>query len=261
MRRADAAKPADTRGLAGQTIGDTSICSVNQTQLIYRGYEIADLAAHATFEEVAFLLLVVISSTIAQLYGEKLANRIVWWGFVPLLVASLLMQLVLNLPPSVEMTEFRADDLAAFEGAVDDFGYRNQMAVYRVTLPSGGLGLNWTPKRHGTVSPALAERIKAQVRKLQAQGKDPTRSISAYDDEDEYDVDDAYSLCAVIRGLVGQRPGRMCRVRREASPPRAELRGAPLPLRPRQVRRVRHAAARGDPRLHSQPARAEDGGG
>ena len=49
--------PADTRGLAGQTAGDTMICSVNQTQLIYRGYEIADLAAHATFEEVAYLLL------------------------------------------------------------------------------------------------------------------------------------------------------------------------------------------------------------
>ena len=42
----------------------------------------------------AFLLLVVISSTMAQLYGEKLANRIVWWGFIPLLMASLLMQLV-----------------------------------------------------------------------------------------------------------------------------------------------------------------------
>src|SRR5690606_39946851 len=52
-----AAKASDTRGLAGQTIGDTAICSVNQTQLIYRGYEIADLAEHATFEEVAFLLL------------------------------------------------------------------------------------------------------------------------------------------------------------------------------------------------------------
>ena len=50
-------KSADTRGLAGQTVGDTSVCSVNQTQLIYRGYEIADLAAHASFEEVAFLLL------------------------------------------------------------------------------------------------------------------------------------------------------------------------------------------------------------
>ncbi|MDP6891272.1 MAG: citrate/2-methylcitrate synthase, partial [Phycisphaerales bacterium] len=51
-------KPADTRGLAGLSAGDTSVCSVNQTQLIYRGYEIADLAANATFEEVSHLLLV-----------------------------------------------------------------------------------------------------------------------------------------------------------------------------------------------------------
>ena len=51
-------KQADQRGLAGQTIGDTSVCAVNQTQLMYRGYEIADLAAHATFEEVAYLLLI-----------------------------------------------------------------------------------------------------------------------------------------------------------------------------------------------------------
>ncbi len=51
-------KQADQRGLAGQTIGDTAVCAVNQTQLMYRGYEIADLAANATFEEVAFLLLV-----------------------------------------------------------------------------------------------------------------------------------------------------------------------------------------------------------
>ena len=51
-------KAPDTRGLAGQTIGDTQVCSVNQTQLIYRGFEIADLAANATFEEVAYLLLV-----------------------------------------------------------------------------------------------------------------------------------------------------------------------------------------------------------
>lgn len=63
----------------------------------------------------AFLMLVVISSTVAQLYGQKLATRIVWFGFVPLLIASLLMQLVLNLPASVEMLEGRADDLAAFE--------------------------------------------------------------------------------------------------------------------------------------------------
>jgi len=51
-------KPKDTRGLAGQTVGDTEICKVSQTQLMYRGYEIADLAEHATFEEVAHVLLV-----------------------------------------------------------------------------------------------------------------------------------------------------------------------------------------------------------
>ncbi len=44
-------------GLEGITAGDTAICSVEQGALIYRGYEIHDLAEHATFEEVAFLLL------------------------------------------------------------------------------------------------------------------------------------------------------------------------------------------------------------
>ncbi|MXO89289.1 queuosine precursor transporter [Pontixanthobacter aquaemixtae] len=63
----------------------------------------------------AFLILVVISSTVAQLYGQKLANRIVWWGFIPLGVSSLLMTLVLSLPASPEMVQFRPDDLAAFQ--------------------------------------------------------------------------------------------------------------------------------------------------
>ncbi len=63
----------------------------------------------------AFLLLVVVSSTLSQLYGRALAERIVWWGFLPLLIASLLMLLVLNLPASTEMLAGRADDLAAFE--------------------------------------------------------------------------------------------------------------------------------------------------
>ncbi len=63
----------------------------------------------------AFLVLVVISSTVTQLFGQKLASRIVWWGFVPLGVSSLMMTLVLALPASPEMVDFRPDDLAAFE--------------------------------------------------------------------------------------------------------------------------------------------------
>lgn len=62
-----------------------------------------------------FLLLVVISSTLSQLYGRDAAKRIVWWGFLPLGLSALLMWLVLSLPASSEMVAFRPEDLAAFE--------------------------------------------------------------------------------------------------------------------------------------------------
>lgn len=46
-------------GLAGVVAGQTAICTVGKagTGLTYRGYSIQDLAEHATFEEVAYLLL------------------------------------------------------------------------------------------------------------------------------------------------------------------------------------------------------------
>ena len=62
-----------------------------------------------------FLLLVVITSTIAQLYGQKTANRLIWLGFLPLALSAALIYLVLSLPASPEMLDFRADDLAAFD--------------------------------------------------------------------------------------------------------------------------------------------------
>jgi 2-methylcitrate synthase len=45
-------------GLAGITAGETAICTVGKegAGLTYRGYDIYDLAAHARFEEVAYLL-------------------------------------------------------------------------------------------------------------------------------------------------------------------------------------------------------------
>ncbi|MEL7319161.1 MAG: queuosine precursor transporter [Pseudomonadota bacterium] len=62
-----------------------------------------------------FLLLVVISSTISQRYGNDIATRLVWWGFVPLALTAAGIYLVLSLPASPEMVEFRGEDLAAFE--------------------------------------------------------------------------------------------------------------------------------------------------
>lgn len=46
-------------GLAGVVAGDTSIClcSADDESLLYRGYPIEELAEHATYEEVAWLLL------------------------------------------------------------------------------------------------------------------------------------------------------------------------------------------------------------
>jgi len=46
-----------SKGLEGIVAGETAVCSIEQGGLWYRGYEIHDLAKHATFEEVAFLLL------------------------------------------------------------------------------------------------------------------------------------------------------------------------------------------------------------
>ena len=54
--KADAAA-AFARGLEGIVAAESAICSVEQGKLIYRGYEIHDLAANASFEQVAFLLL------------------------------------------------------------------------------------------------------------------------------------------------------------------------------------------------------------
>ena len=46
-------------GLRGQSAGETALCTVGKTGtgLTYRGYDISDLAATTTFEEVAYLIL------------------------------------------------------------------------------------------------------------------------------------------------------------------------------------------------------------
>lgn len=60
---------------------------------------------------LAFLLLVVLSSTVSQLHGKAVADRLVLWGFLPLALSVLLIWLVMALPPSPEMP---AENLAAF---------------------------------------------------------------------------------------------------------------------------------------------------
>jgi uncharacterized integral membrane protein (TIGR00697 family) len=60
----------------------------------------------------AFLLLVITSSSVAELHGRATANRLVLTGFIPLIVSLLLSVLVLSVPASKDMDPQR---LSAFE--------------------------------------------------------------------------------------------------------------------------------------------------
>ena len=59
--------------LSGVPAGNTALCSVGKSgnDLHYRGYDIADLAAHCEFEEVAFLLIYGVLPTQNQLAAYK----------------------------------------------------------------------------------------------------------------------------------------------------------------------------------------------
>src|SRR5436853_1984105 len=57
--KADLAGPRIDKGLDDIYVKETSICFIDgqRGRLLYRGYDIRDLAAHSTFEETVFLLL------------------------------------------------------------------------------------------------------------------------------------------------------------------------------------------------------------
>ncbi|MCJ2182083.1 queuosine precursor transporter [Novosphingobium sp. 1949] len=52
----------------------------------------------------AFLFLVVLSSAVAELHGRAIANRLIRYGFIPLIVSMVLITLVIHVvPPASEM--------------------------------------------------------------------------------------------------------------------------------------------------------------
>ncbi len=91
-------------GLEGIIAGETSICSVEQGALIYRGYEIHDLAQNATFEEVAFLLLVGHKPSAAELKAFK--QEIVAERSLPAPVVEIIRQTA-GMPYTVPMDTLR----------------------------------------------------------------------------------------------------------------------------------------------------------
>lgn len=101
----------------------------------------------------AFLLLVVTSSSVAELHGRSVANRLVLIGFVPLIVSLLLSFLVLALPASPEMDPER---LSSFNtvmggtpriwiGGISAYGVSTflNVTIFSRLKSSEGRGLLW----------------------------------------------------------------------------------------------------------------------
>lgn len=65
----------------------------------------------------AFLLLVVVSSAVAELHGAVIANQLVRFGFVPLVFSILLSIVVLLMPSASDMDPVRANAFALVMGA------------------------------------------------------------------------------------------------------------------------------------------------
>ncbi|MBA3898322.1 MAG: VUT family protein, partial [Sphingomonadaceae bacterium] len=61
---------------------------------------------------LAFLLLVVLASAVSELHGGDTANRLVRFGFLPLIVSMILIRVVIALPAAPAMDAGR---LSAFE--------------------------------------------------------------------------------------------------------------------------------------------------
>ncbi len=101
----------------------------------------------------AFLMLVVVSSAIAELHGAVIANRLVRFGFVPLIASILLSLIVLVIPAAPDMDPARAQAFELMMGAtpriwvggIISYGISQTLNVYVFSALKGreGGGLLW----------------------------------------------------------------------------------------------------------------------
>jgi hypothetical protein len=98
----------------------------------------------------AFLLLVVTSSAVAELHGRAVANRLVAFGFVPLIVSILLSVLVHALPPSPDMLPANRDAIQMVLGSTWRIWFGGIIA-YGVSQTLNVTIFAWLKGREGAV--------------------------------------------------------------------------------------------------------------
>jgi 2-methylcitrate synthase/citrate synthase II len=111
-------KPAYSPGLAGVIAGETEICWVDPNAgLMYRGYDIHEMAEKASFEEIAYLLLNAELPTMEQL--EKFKQQIGKERPLPKEVLEMLRLLPKNTHP-MDMLRTGVSMLAPFDPELND---------------------------------------------------------------------------------------------------------------------------------------------
>jgi uncharacterized integral membrane protein (TIGR00697 family) len=106
---------------------------------------VGDLAVESGI--FAFLLLVVMASAVAELYGQDAANRLVRFGFVPLIISMLLLTFVINVvPPAPFWGDQEAFARLLGQGArmqfagLISYGTSQTLNVYVFSRLAGGRG-------------------------------------------------------------------------------------------------------------------------
>ena len=95
----------------------------------------------------AFLFLVIISSAVAELFGQGMANRLVRFGFVPLIVSMVMLSIVINVvPPASFWTDQEAFARLLGQGVrmqfagLISYGTSQTLNVYLFGRIAGGQG-------------------------------------------------------------------------------------------------------------------------
>ncbi len=136
-------------GLQGVVIAQSSICSIDgeRGKLMYRGYDIHDLAAHSTFEEVVYLLWhgrLPTRGELEELQKDLAENR---------LVAPEILEILKKLPPPqhpMETLRTLVSALSLYDPEAEDMSEEaNRRKAMRLTAQIGTLVAAFGRVRNG----------------------------------------------------------------------------------------------------------------
>ena len=139
-------------GLEGVLAGESAICDVDHESggLRYRGYKIEDLAAHASFEEVAHLLLMgnLPNESALSIFQEMLINA----RSVP----TYLLDFLREIPPEINRMDALRTVVSTLGMEDPDSAFNDQQANLRKTI------------RLTAQMPALVTALQAPLKKKAA---------------------------------------------------------------------------------------------